>query len=51
MAAVDSEIEARSLEREALATMIAAAEKEIGDRRAKLASADKEDFDLHRADR
>ncbi len=48
LAAVNSEIEARSLEREALATMIAAAEKEIGDRRAKLASADKEDFDLHR---
>jgi hypothetical protein len=48
LAAVNAEIEARSLEREELATIIAGAEKEIGDRRAKLASTEQEDFDLHR---
>jgi hypothetical protein len=48
LAAVNAEIENRSAEREVLATMIAAAEKEIGDRRAKLASTEQEDFDLHR---
>jgi len=45
---VDREIAGRSAEREELATMIAAAEKQIADGRAKLDSANQEDFDLRR---
>jgi hypothetical protein len=45
---VDREIAGRSAEREELATMIAAAEKQIADERAKLDSANQEDFDLRR---
>ena len=45
---VNREIDAKSEEREALATMIAAAEKAIGDRRAKFDSSDQEDFDIRR---
>jgi hypothetical protein len=45
---VDREIAGRSAEREELATMIAAAEKQIADERAKLDSANQEDFDVRR---
>src|SRR5262245_58879574 len=43
---LDQEIAGRTSEREALATLIAAAEKEIGDRRAKFDAAQQEEFDL-----
>jgi len=46
--AVDREIAGRSAAREELATIIAAAEKQIADERAKLDSASKEDYDLRR---
>src|SRR5258707_6716860 len=48
MRSVDREIAAHSAQREVLATMIAAAEKDIGDRRAKLDAGNQEDFDLRR---
>ncbi|HTQ38742.1 MAG TPA: hypothetical protein VMJ32_06925 [Pirellulales bacterium] len=46
--AVDADSGAKSAARESLATMIAAAEKEIGDRREQLDSSKQEDFDLRR---
>jgi hypothetical protein len=46
IASLDNEAEAKSEAREQLATMIAAAEKELNDRRAQLDSSKQEDFDL-----
>jgi hypothetical protein len=46
--AVEREIKTRSIERQALATMIAAAEKQIEDERARLDSSKQADFDLRR---
>jgi hypothetical protein len=46
--ATDDEATAKSKAREVLATMIAAVEKDLGDRRAQLNSTNQEDFDLRR---
>ncbi|HZZ29791.1 MAG TPA: hypothetical protein VFE46_17480 [Pirellulales bacterium] len=48
MEALDQDSSAKSTARESLATLIAAAEKELGDRRAQFDSSKQEDFDLRR---
>jgi hypothetical protein len=48
IASIDEEAAAKSKAREALATMIAAAQKELDDQRAKLDAGKQEDFDLRR---
>lgn len=49
MASLDDEAETKNKVRESLATMIAAAQKELGDQRAKLDASKQENFDLQRA--
>ena len=48
MRSIDREIDEHNAQREVLATMIAAAQKDLGDQRAKLDAAQQEDFDLKR---
>ena len=48
MRSIDREIDEHNAQREVLATMIAAAQKEIGDQRTKLGSTQQESFDLAR---
>jgi hypothetical protein len=48
IAAIDQDAAAKNAARESLATMIAAAQKELDDQRAKLDSGKQEDFDLRR---
>ncbi|HEY2760211.1 MAG TPA: hypothetical protein VGI75_05695 [Pirellulales bacterium] len=48
MRSIDREIDEHNAQREVLATMISAAQNDLGDRRAKLDAAQQEDFDLKR---